>query len=692
MNVHFKEEKMKISTKLSLYIGTVVIASCAVVAAVSIGQFTRGFHGVMDANLSIYSGGIEKTLEEWRDTAVSAAKSASGDVADFLEEEESAEFEKTLGGIKEDLAMDEMFVVDSDGKVIGAEQAAGKQYAPQFVKEALAGNESFDYIEAPDGHFSILAAFPVEADGRTVGAVLAGYDLTKEDFPDYIKDSFGCDGSIYSGKVMVSTTIRNKSGSSIAGTEAKDTAVLKAVLENGERAVRKVKIDGDTYRSASIPIKNGHGEVRGMAFVGVRQSLVNAIKASVIEIVSPIIILIAAAVALVLTLIIRSVLRPLKTVRNSINGIASGKADLTKRIDIEANNEIGEVVKGFNSFSDKLQSIVKNLKDSKNNLVESGENLKEGTLDTSSAISQIIGNIKSMGGNISNQAGSVQQTASAVNEIIANIQSLSHMVETQAAGVAQASSAVEQMIGNIASVNQSVDKMAESFRLIATEAETGASTQAELSGQIMKIDEQSKLLHDANSTISNIASQTNLLAMNAAIEAAHAGEAGRGFAVVADEIRKLSETSSEQSKSIGSQLKSIQDTITTVVDSAQRGAQGYSVLAERIRDTDELVRQIKSAMAEQNEGSKQITQALHNMNDSTVEVRNASEEMAEGSRAILTEVHALQESSESMRQGMDEMAAGARKINETGAVLSNISSGMEKSITEIGEQVDQFSV
>ena len=105
-----------------------------------------------------------------------------------------------------------------------------------------------------------------------------------------------------------------------------------------------------------------------------------------------------------------------------------------------------------------------------------------------------------------------------------------------------------------------------------------------------------------------------------------------------------------------------------------------------------LVRQIKAAMEEQNQGSRQITEALHNMNDSTSEVKNASQEMSAGSQEILKEVHALQDATLGMKRKMDEMAIGARKINETGAALSEISEEMAASISGIGAQVDQFEV
>ncbi len=402
-------------------------------------------------------------------------------------------------------------------------------------------------------------------------------------------------------------------------------------------------------------------------------------------------------IVILLTIIIGGVIvhmsiKPLKVVEEAITGIASGNADLTRRIEINSNNEIGFVVKGFNAFAQKLQSIISDVKHSKEELSIAGEDMSASAQDTASSITEIIANIDSMRNQIVNQSASVTETASAVNEIAANINSLEKMIESQSAGVTQASAAVEQMIGNISSVNQSVEKMASSFEALETDASNGFSKQQSVNDRIKQIETQSEMLKEANIAISNIAEQTNLLAMNAAIEAAHAGEAGKGFAVVADEIRKLSETSTSQSKTIGEQLNNIKESINSVVQESLESSKAFESVSLKIQDTDQLVLQIKSAMEEQTTGSQQISEALQHMNDSTVQVRNASEEMTEGNKAILEEVQRLQNATTSMKESMDEMVIGAKKINETGTQLEEISGKVKEQISLIGEQIDQFKV
>ena len=403
------------------------------------------------------------------------------------------------------------------------------------------------------------------------------------------------------------------------------------------------------------------------------------------------------AVTVLITIVIVSIylvraFKPLTNVKNAIEDVASGDADLTKRLSLKNKDELGEIVKGFNAFTGKLHEIISQLKESKADLGTAGENLKSSMEDTSSSITQILANIESVHSQINNQSNSVQSTAGAVNEIASNIESLERMITNQSSGVEQASAAVEEMIGNISSVNNSMEKMSDSFNELTISAKSGSQVQAEVNQKIEQIKNQSETLQEANVAIAAIAEQTNLLAMNAAIEAAHAGDAGKGFAVVADEIRKLSETSGQQSKTIGDQLTSIQTSIADVVNASIQSSQAFESVTSKIKETDELVRQIRAAMEEQNEGSKQISTALHSMNDSTIEVRTAGQEMAEGNKAILDEVSKLQQATGIMQQSMQEMAVGAQKINETGATLREIAGQMENSINQIGGQIDQFKV
>lgn len=403
--------------------------------------------------------------------------------------------------------------------------------------------------------------------------------------------------------------------------------------------------------------------------------------------------IICTIVSIVLFWVLISVtIKPLLELNTNINAIASGNADLTQRIKQTTKDEIGSVVNGFNNFTGNLQDIISGIKHSNSNLSETGVVLTKTTQDNASAITQIIGSIDNVGDLIEKQSNSVNSTVSAINEIASNIESLDKMIETQASSSSQAAAAVEQMMANINSVMVTIDKMAQSFALILEDTYKGSRKQKEVSERVSEIEEQSQKLQEANSVIASIAGQTNLLAMNAAIEAAHAGESGKGFSVVADEIRKLSETSSNQSKEIGNWLSKIRESITNVVTASRESDAASGALAERIKETDEVVQGIKNVMDEQNAGSQQISQALLEMNNSSLQVRNASSEMALGNRHVLEEVSLLQEVAQSMQLKMSEMATGAKRINNASESLKDISDKMKETIGEIGGRIDQFKV
>ena len=385
-------------------------------------------------------------------------------------------------------------------------------------------------------------------------------------------------------------------------------------------------------------------------------------------------------------------LKPLKVVQESIHEIASGEADLTQQIAIKANNEIGSLGDGFNAFMEKLRMIVSGVKDSEEMLGDVNMGLQQRIEANGNSIEAIIQDLKDIGSHVQNQADSVSQTVSAVEEISKNIESLEKMIETQSSGVVEASAAVEEMIGNISSVNNSVGYMASSFDSLAQNTEEGIQRQNDVNQRIHGIEDQSKALQAANKTISDIAAQTNLLAMNAAIEAAHAGEAGKGFSVVADEIRKLSETSSAQSKTIREELKKIEGSINDVASVSQASTEAFVSVSNSIMQTQQLVLQIKGAMEEQQEGSKQIGDALKLMNDNTSEVRAASHEMAEGNKAILDEIDHLRSTTGEIRDSMEKISTSAGEIKESSNALTEIANSVEAAVGQIGDQINLFTV
>ena len=397
-------------------------------------------------------------------------------------------------------------------------------------------------------------------------------------------------------------------------------------------------------------------------------------------------------VFLSLLLALNQFLKPLLELTKSITELASDSADLTRKIETRHKDEIGQVVNGFNMFTDKLRNIIMDIKASQETLDTVSVDMSHSASDTSDIMSNISTRIDELHTQLGEQACTVAETVFKVNEVSSNISSLDDLITVQVNEVTQASTTVEEMVSNIGSVNRIVDRMASSFNNLESNVRNGSEKQVMVNDKIIKIQDESEMLEEANTVIQGIAEQTNLLAMNAAIEAAHAGEAGKGFSVVADEIRKLSEDSSEQSQKIGEQLSKIRESISSVTIASGESLESFNKLSNMIAETDTLVRQIKDSMNEQTEGSKIINEALQTLNDNTRNVRSSSNVMTESNKLVMDKIHILEAVTETMANNMNGVAADSQKIADSGKLLSENSRNVRNSVSKISSQIKQFKV
>jgi methyl-accepting chemotaxis protein len=407
-------------------------------------------------------------------------------------------------------------------------------------------------------------------------------------------------------------------------------------------------------------------------------------------IILSVIALIISAVIVYVTLHIT--VKPILHVADTLKDISEGEGDLTRHIDVLSKDEIGDLAHYFNKTLSKIKDLVLIIKREARGLQEIGNDLASNMTETAAAVNQITANIQSIKGRVINQSASVTQTNATMEQVIANINKLNGHVDNQSRNVSQASSAIEEMVANISSVTQTLVKNTENVTSLKEASEIGRGGLQEVAADIQEISRESEGLLEINAVMENIASQTNRRSMNAAIEAAHAGEAGKGFAVVADEIRKLAESSSEQSKTIGTVLKKIAESIKKITTSTDNVLKRFEAIDSGVKTVADQEENIRNAMEEQGEGSRQVLNSATSLNELTQMVKRGSEEMLEGSKEVMNESRNLERVTQEITGGMNEMASGAEQVNVAVHNVNEISTKNRQSIDNLIHEVARFKV
>ena len=395
----------------------------------------------------------------------------------------------------------------------------------------------------------------------------------------------------------------------------------------------------------------------------------------------------AGAIAVALSYYLTS---PFRKLVKSFNIIAGG--DFTTSPPDYASQEASALSAGFNNFADGISSLIRKIKDSIRDIGKVADDLFSSVNDTQSVIGQVSEAMGSINSNVGLENQSIMQNENAVNQVMEEIKNLNAKIKEQSIQISGASSAIEEMVANLHSIENSTGLANGRIQELVQSSREEKKRLSETAEAAKLVDNESQALAVMNKVISDVATQTNLLSMNAAIEAAHAGEAGRGFAVVAQEIRKLAETTALQSRNSEDAIRSLQKRIKEIAVSAGHVEESFGSMIEMIHHVEEITVNLKNATEEQGKGSNQLLSSISAINSITNDVETSAQAMNARASEAVASCQNLTELSRHVGEKVAGCGEGVKSLNSNSESVVMIVENTKFAVTQLEKSINPFKV